>query len=121
MKQKINKQRRDKVRHGNKISISSNDKPVIAVSIQDMQDIIDFFSADKANTLVFYLGAYKDKDDVTDYNQRNTTNWDLKDLENKPTFIIGGAIKNLDSCSLHTDFFDAVTMCPPPTDCVIYD
>ena len=108
---KIDKKMRDKIRQDNNIKITAKESPVIKVSIEDMQEIIDTFKTMGANTLIFYLGSYKDPASIKNYNDRNKTNFQKKDFDNKPTFIIGANVMQFREL-----YYDAASMCPPPAD-----
>jgi hypothetical protein len=112
---KIDKSKRDEIRHSNSIKITPKDSPTIKISIDDMQEIVDTFKTSGSDTLVFYLGSYKDPGSIKNYNTRNKTNFPKKEFDNKITFIIGAKGGNM-LLPGKEFYFDAVTMCPPPSD-----
>jgi phosphomevalonate kinase len=114
-KDKIDKNTRDKIRKLKKVNIKEGDRYVFKIEISEMQEMLDTFSGDGATTLIFDLGSYQDQADCDRYNKRNGNikKWKLKDFDNCLTVIIGGDGNNV---GLLNYFYDAVEMCPPPSD-----
>lgn len=113
---KISKGMRDGIRHNNQIKIDSIDSSIIKIAWADMQEVLDTLKG--ADSLVFYLGSYKDPKSYKSYDRRNHTNYSTKnkELKNLPTFVIGPgkdtttSIKKVPS----NQFYDIGRLCPPP-------
>lgn len=112
---KIDKKMRNEITRNNTITITAKDSPTIKMSMENMQEIIDTFKTLGSDTLIFYVGSYKDAASIKRYNDRNKKNFKPKDFVNKPTFVIGAKGGNM-LLSGRELYFDAVTMCPPPSD-----
>lgn len=115
---KIDKATRDKIRKLKHVEIKQGSRYVFKIEIPEMQEMLDAFSDDGATTLIFDLGSYQDQDDCDRYNNRNPPRkgrhkWKLKEFDNCLTVIIGG---DGPTKGLLDYFFDAVEMCPPPSD-----
>jgi hypothetical protein len=113
----IGEKTRDSLR---KNKTNFKNKPVIKVSILEMQSIINKLQKDKCDTLAFLLGSYRSDADIARYNERNASTekkYTKKDLRKRPTFVISGQKtmkpKN-QMLSLSELTFDASRICPPP-------
>ena len=113
---KIDKKMRNDITRNNKIRITAKDSPAIKISMDDMQEIIDTFKTLGSDTLIFYVGSYKDKLSIKRYNDRHPIKMPETDFANKLTFIIGAKGGNMLLPPGKELYFDAATMCPPPND-----